>query len=157
MKTNDDFICSVSVRLGEWDIAQDRDCDNGICSAPVVDIPIAYSIPHQNYRPFSRAQQNDIALVRLSQSVTYTDWIRPICLPMEPRLRKADYDGIGLETLGWGYTSSERNGKIWSRLFIFIRFLMRFCYTCSHSEQCETEGNAGRSATNQVQQHIRRV
>lgn len=101
----------MSVRLGEWDTRGDPDCEHGICSDPVVDIAVEHSIPHHKYQPYSRTQENDIALVRLKQSITFTDWIRPICLPVEARLRNVNYDGVGLQTLGWGYTSSAKDGS----------------------------------------------
>lgn len=66
-----------SVRLGEWDTNSDTDCDRGDCSDPALDVPVEEIIPHENYNPNSKSQENDIALLRLSQSVTYsgmTDW-----------------------------------------------------------------------------------
>lgn len=101
----------VSARLGEWDTNRDVDCDDDICSDPIVDIAIERLIPHSNYKPFAKSQVNDIALIRLAKSISFTDYIKPICLPVDDRLQNVNYDGIGLQTVGWGYTSSVRNGK----------------------------------------------
>lgn len=87
------------------------DCDGDICADPVIDMAIESLIPHPNYQPLSKSQVNDIALIRLAKSISFTDWIKPICLPVEKRLQNLNYDEIGLQTVGWGHTSSERNGK----------------------------------------------
>uniref|UniRef100_T1GFY9 Peptidase S1 domain-containing protein n=1 Tax=Megaselia scalaris TaxID=36166 RepID=T1GFY9_MEGSC len=34
----------ISVRLGEWDTATDRDCDAGECAPPHIDVPIERSL-----------------------------------------------------------------------------------------------------------------
>lgn len=92
-------------------MSRDVDCDGDICANPTVDIAIERLIPHSNYKPFSKSQENDIALIRLAKSISFTDYVKPICLPVENRLQNVNYDGIGLQTVGWGYTSSVSNGK----------------------------------------------
>lgn len=95
-----------SVRLGEWDLDQEQDCSDDLCSDPVVDIPVAEVIPHENYIPNSLAQEYDIALIRLSRPVNFTDWIRPICLPVGHGVRNKVYDRVPLEVSGWGKTET---------------------------------------------------
>lgn len=95
-----------SVRLGEWDTSTDLDCDNGDCADPVVDVPVEQLIAHENYNPNSKAQENDIALIRLSWNVNFTDFIKPICLPTSETLRNREYEGIRLEVAGWGKTEN---------------------------------------------------
>jgi hypothetical protein len=104
-----------SVRLGEWDTASDTDCDEDDCSDPVVDVPVEQIITHENYNPNAKSQENDIALLRLSRPVTYTDFIQPICLPGESA-RNKNFDGIKLEVAGWGKTENGMTtyGHIWS-------------------------------------------
>lgn len=97
----------TGVRLGEWDTAQDTDCDDKftdgvVCNNPPVDIPIELKIPHENYDPQASNQHNDIALLRLAQRVTYTDFIKPICLPIEPNLQNNDFVKQTLSVAGWG-------------------------------------------------------
>lgn len=59
----------VSVRLGEHNLLTTIDCEDGECADPVVDVPIAERIIHESYEPSSRAQGNDIALLRLARPV----------------------------------------------------------------------------------------
>lgn len=92
------------VRLGEWDLRSDQDCEDDNCSDPVLDIPVVERIPHENYNPNSRAQENDIALLRLGRSVTFTDWVKPICLPVSPNVAGKNYDNEPLVVAGWGKT-----------------------------------------------------
>lgn len=91
-----------SIRLGEWNLATEKDCEEEFCADPVVDIPVAEIIPHENYVPDSLNQEHDIALIRLSRSVKYTDWINPICLPVESNDRNRVYDDVSFEVSGWG-------------------------------------------------------
>ena len=44
-----------------------------------IEIPVSRTILHPNYDNFNLA--NDIALLKLSQKVSFTDYIRPACLP----------------------------------------------------------------------------
>lgn len=97
----------TGVRLGEWDTATDTDCDEKfidgvVCNAPPLDVPIEQLIPHENYDPQAANQHNDIALLRLAQRVTYTDYIKPICLPSEPSLQNNDFVKQTLSVAGWG-------------------------------------------------------
>lgn len=73
----------------------------------MVDIPLAESIVHEDYKPYSRDHENDIALLRLNQSVEFTDWIKPLCLPIASVLRDKDYGNETVLTVaGWGRVSS---------------------------------------------------
>lgn len=97
----------TGVRLGEWDTATDVDCDDKysdgpICNNPPVDVPIEKLIPHENYDPQGANQHNDIALLRLAHTVTYSDFIKPICLPSQPSLRDNDFVKQTLSVAGWG-------------------------------------------------------
>lgn len=94
---------SKGVRLGEWDLNSDPDCQDDLCADEVVDIPIAERIVHENYHPHSRDHENDIALLRLNQSVQFTKWIKPLCLPVVSSLRDKEYDDKNVLTIaGWG-------------------------------------------------------
>lgn len=92
--------------MGEWDTETERDCDNGDCSDDVVDVDVEELIPHEAYNSNSKTQENDLALLRLAQPVTFTDWIKPICLPTNPNLQTMSYDGVNLEVAGWGKTEN---------------------------------------------------
>lgn len=56
--------------------------------------------------PASKLQENDIALLRLSNNVAYTDWIKPICLPTSEHLRTANYENVAMSVAGWGKTEN---------------------------------------------------
>lgn len=70
----------------------------------MVDIPVAETIVHENYAPTSSSQANDIALIRLQRATPFTDFIRPICLPVAEGWRNKSYDGSELEVVGFGRT-----------------------------------------------------
>lgn len=126
---------ATSVRLGEHDLLSEIDCEEvfivtlifntesvdkfdfyfqGECADRPIDVPVEKTIVHENYKPESHLQNDDIALLRLSQSVRFTDWIRPICLPFANHLRNKNFDSSPLVVAGFGKTE---NGS-----FIFIEF-----------------------------------
>lgn len=76
--------------------------NESVCSDPVVDITVEEKIVHESYEPNSKNQHNDIALLRLSRKVKYTEFIKPICLPVDSNLRNADLSGVELDVSGWG-------------------------------------------------------
>lgn len=102
----------ISVRLGEWDTTTAQDCDDSftnerVCSDPHVDISVEEQIVHEDYLPNSKNQHNDIALLRLSRNVRYTEFIRPVCLPWESSLKILDLSGTAMEVAGWGKTETS--------------------------------------------------
>lgn len=114
---------STSVRLGEWDTSTDLDIDDGEQAPPVVVVPVEQSIVHESYNPNSRQQENDIALLRLAQEVTFNDYVAPICMPQTAELRQAQYEGIGLTVAGWGKTETGSNSD--RKLKVVVRGVTR--------------------------------
>lgn len=102
----------TAVRLGEWDQSTDVDCDESNCSDPVLDVPVVDRIPHENYVPASRAQENDIALLRLANSVSFTDWVKPICLPIAANTRNLNFDDYTFVVAGWGKVRNFFFGRL---------------------------------------------
>lgn len=109
----------TSVRLGEWDTTTDTDCDDSftnerVCNNPHVDVSVEEKIVHESYEPNSKNQHHDIALLRLSRNVQYTEFIKPICLPVSEDTKNADLSGNALDVAGWGKTefSSSSNRKL---------------------------------------------
>ncbi|XP_055850702.1 serine protease easter-like [Episyrphus balteatus] len=94
------------VRLGEWNASTDQDCEvdtRGIknCADPYIDVTIEKVIPHEKFENSLKGPQNDIALIRLSRIVDYTDYIRPICLPLDDILKESTFDGYKMYISGW--------------------------------------------------------
>ncbi|CAH2057796.1 unnamed protein product, partial [Iphiclides podalirius] len=110
----------TNVRLGEYDISNSgADCmeveGGGMdCTPGAMVVPIEEMVPHPTYDPNSRLKRNDIALIRLSQMAPYTDFIRPICLPITDVTVSLAPDEK-LFTAGWGatdMTTSSSNLKL---------------------------------------------
>jgi Trypsin len=89
----------VGVRLGEYDLSTGQDCVGGVCNDVALDVDIESIIPYDNYRTHL---EDDIALIRLAISVVFTDFIRPLCLPVDDELIKFNYTGVPLTVSGWG-------------------------------------------------------
>ncbi|XP_063697740.1 serine protease grass-like isoform X2 [Culicoides brevitarsis] len=103
----------VSVRLGEYDVNKNVDCEvtdgEEICAPPVQDIPIERIIPHPGFNQPRWA--NDIALLRLASEPDFSDLaVAPICLPVTQQLMT-----LSLKTLivtGWGTTETLRRSNV---------------------------------------------
>ncbi|KAF2904360.1 hypothetical protein ILUMI_01818 [Ignelater luminosus] len=95
-------IVLMEVRLGEYHIGNDTDCvlEDGIqeCSDPVMDYTVNKTIIHPDYI-LDDSYRNDIALVRLNGEVQYSDYIRPICLPLPDT--KFSNIGDAMTISGW--------------------------------------------------------
>lgn len=104
-----------SVRLGEWDITSENDCDDSVlgepptCSDPYQDIPISNTIIHPRYDPATL--ENDIVLLRLSRTVEYSLYIRPACLPLTDFLRKENVHRREMYAVGFGKTETENRSS----------------------------------------------
>ncbi|XP_059611758.1 serine protease easter-like [Phlebotomus argentipes] len=95
------------VRVGEHDTGKDPDCDpDNDCAPSPKDIIIEQRIPHPQYVPSSRNQRNDIALLRLAQTVQFNDFVKPVCLPTASYLRNDNFVGKSMDVAGWGKTES---------------------------------------------------
>jgi len=100
------------VRLGEWNTSSVYDCNEpGDCANPVEDIPVAQVFEHENYDPRSPSKENDIAVIRLARKVSYSDFIRPICLPIG-ELANKDFGGVDLTAAGWGRTETAAKSDV---------------------------------------------
>lgn len=72
-------MCSVQVRLGEYDAESLQDCSliagERVCAPQAVDVDVEEVIRHPDYSDNPRSDnylQNDIALLRLRSSVKFT-------------------------------------------------------------------------------------
>nr|XP_043067102.1 serine protease grass-like [Drosophila bipectinata] len=110
----------VSVRLGEHDLSKDEDClsfdDEPVCLDKPLDVPVDKSFVHEGYERFRAVK--DIALIRLKYPVQFTDWIRPICLPITKDLQFESQTNIPMEVVGWGITEEEKLSDVPKKAFI---------------------------------------
>lgn len=85
------------VRLGEHEIDNDNDGANPI------DIKVVQRLIHKGYH--SAFYHNDIAILTLERDVEFTDFIRPICLPLlSPIVSKQTFQRFFPFIAGWGTT-----------------------------------------------------
>ncbi|CAG9806432.1 unnamed protein product [Chironomus riparius] len=92
------------VRLGEYNLKTNPDCGEGvtedyICAPKVLDVGIDQQIVHEL---FNRDKHYDIALLKLSQRVEYSNFIKPICLPFDDIFRNTD--NLNFIVTGFGRT-----------------------------------------------------
>lgn len=123
----------TSVRLGEYNTDTERDCvpdseDTVVCADDPITVGVEEQIAHEEYRPQSRDQRYDIALLRLSRDVTFTNFIKAICLPSN-----TSFQGK-LVVAGWGKTESRSASNVKLKLALPL----------ADKEQCDqTYSNAG--------------
>ncbi|EDV55873.1 serine protease grass [Drosophila erecta] len=95
-----------SVRFGEHTISTERDCKNYatkvICLPPYQDVPVQESVVHDGYD--DDMLHYDIALLRLARSVEFTQFVKPICLPLYEEVRQSIWDERRphQKVTGWG-------------------------------------------------------
>lgn len=106
------------MRLGEYDLTKNIDCLGNTCADPILVLGVEEKIPHEGYNEKNINRANDIGLIRLDSEVTFTDYVRPICLPSavnSPRAATNDR----LTSAGWGRTLTSKC----SVCFVFGFFL----------------------------------
>lgn len=82
----------------------DIDCsssDDTFCAPRYIDNKIVETIVYEKYRQATRNQHFDIALLRLAKKVEFNDFVKPICLPLDPELWNKDYEGHSFDVAGW--------------------------------------------------------
>lgn len=104
------------MRLGEWNLGTNPDCDNfstseTVCAPPAIDLTIEEKIIHEEFVPFHADQANDIAILKLRGSVEFNDFVRPICLP-NPSTVPQEFNEISMVVAGFGKTEYSDNSVI---------------------------------------------
>lgn len=66
-------------------------------------MPVEEIIVHRDYKPNSKNQHNDIALIRLAKDIKFTYFIKPICLPINC-MKSFATPGKKHTVSGWGLT-----------------------------------------------------
>lgn len=102
-------LCNVTwnfrnrIRLGEWDLLSDEDCDSvGNCNDPPLDIRVESTVQHEEYDKYTL--YNDIALIKLKEKVNFTEFVLPICLPIAESVKDQNTDSMNFTAVGWGNT-----------------------------------------------------
>ncbi|EDS29228.1 proclotting enzyme [Culex quinquefasciatus] len=104
---NEDYELQ-SVRLGEWDLESEEDCnDIEECNDPPLSVGVEKVIPHADFSMVTT--YNDIALVKLNESVNYTEFVSPVCLPVAEPVKTLDTDGLRFMAAGWGNTEHKND------------------------------------------------
>lgn len=101
----------IKVRLGEYNTDTNPDCGEGvrvdyICADPVIDIDIEKRIVHEEYNNY---HHNDIALLQLTRDVTFSAFVRPICLPYNQAFQT---DNLNFVVTGFGRTELKETSNI---------------------------------------------
>lgn len=78
------------IRVGALDLQANGDGYN---------VPIEKGLVHGSFNP--NTLQNDVALILLKEPVTFSDSVRPICLPISKELQEKDFTDYNPLTAGW--------------------------------------------------------
>lgn len=105
------------IRLGEWDRSTENDCEISVrgekeCADPHLDVGIEQIIYHPEYNPQLPNNLNDIALIRLDREVAFTDFVSPVCLPVQAHLRSKTYENVKMDVSGWGVTEDGSTSAV---------------------------------------------
>ncbi|KAG4080172.1 hypothetical protein HA402_008243 [Bradysia odoriphaga] len=109
----------INVRLGEYDISTTTDCIKSDCADPVKNMGIEEIIAHPGYNERNRNKTNDIGLVRLAEDVSYSDFVKPICLPSTVGATRSA-PMASLQVAGWGRTLESRQSNTKQKLEVPI-------------------------------------
>lgn len=81
----------TKVRLGELDLATNFDCEKinqlYYCGHDPREINIFNSFIHENYKKTEQGDFNDIAIIQMAEFVEFTNFIKPICLPLNDEVQ----------------------------------------------------------------------
>lgn len=67
---------------------------------------------HEEYDSESNGRYYDIALIRLSRSINYTEFIKPICLPFAPHVKNITFEDGALISTEFGKAKNGAPGKL---------------------------------------------
>ncbi|XP_076383834.1 CLIP domain-containing serine protease HP8-like [Megalopta genalis] len=124
-----------NVRLGEYNTDTHPDCiQDGdvilVCADDPITVGVEEQIAHEYYRPASRDQTYDIALLRLTRDVSFSNYVKPICLPPNGDIPNQQ----NLYTAGWGKTENRSSSSV--KLKVSLPLVQR--------QQCQTKySNSG--------------
>ncbi|XP_064555792.1 spaetzle-processing enzyme-like isoform X1 [Drosophila montana] len=105
----------LKARLGEWNTTSAPDCqqfkNERICAPQHIDVNVDRIIVHKQYvGPLDPNYANDIALLRLNRTVSFSEFVLPICLPVANFNDEYTYADWAMDIAGWGNTERIRSG-----------------------------------------------
>ncbi|XP_054003945.1 venom protease-like [Hylaeus anthracinus] len=94
----------VMVRMGVVELEKDG-------NRPI-DVEVEERIVHPDYDV--KQTLNDIAILKLKDEVTFTDYLHPVCLPLDNPLNSDRLDGEMVTVAGWGsvYVGGPMNNEL---------------------------------------------
>ena len=109
--------------MGETNAKTNPDCRSGKCLPPIIKRSVGKVIVHENYENVDGIPRNDIALIRVTESIPLfseepsISSIIPICLPWKDNdpgrnLREGD----SLRFSGWGRTTRKNSENAQKKL-----------------------------------------
>jgi len=111
------FKSLVTVKLGEWDLSTEVDCDDGICLPPPSNYKPETVVIHPDYNK-RNSYSDDIAIIRLNATVRIeaSSFIHAICLPpvnMDTRrvAQNAHRSNREFSVAGWGITENGTHSQ----------------------------------------------
>ncbi|XP_052890735.1 CLIP domain-containing serine protease B4-like [Anopheles moucheti] len=125
------------VRLGEWDLSTTNDCHEGFCSEAPIDLDIEKIVVHRNYNQFD-GFKNDIALIRFTRPVKYSETVRPICLPLSESLRNRNHVGLPSYAAGWGKTKTAAASEVKLKVEMNVTSLQECARAYQHRVSLKT-------------------
>uniref|UniRef100_A0A182QVE9 CLIP domain-containing serine protease n=1 Tax=Anopheles farauti TaxID=69004 RepID=A0A182QVE9_9DIPT len=100
------------VRFNEFNKSSTDNCtirdDREICR---MDFGVETITPHPEYGRSESSAPNDICILRLAADVSFDADLRPICLPLEPDVRRLPIVGETFTVTGWGETEHRRRAS----------------------------------------------
>lgn len=75
-----------------------------MCADPHQDISVEKIIVHEDYNATKGSPWNDIALIRLARDVVFSEFITPVCLPIEDEDRHRNNTNQKALEIGWSKT-----------------------------------------------------
>nr|AEM98353.1 venom serine protease [Bombus ardens ardens] len=91
------------VRIGDLDLGRDDD------GAHPVQIEIEYILEHTDY--VNGTYHDDIAILKLVEEVQFSEYVYPICLPVEDNLRNNNFERYYPLIAGWGSVGHHGPGS----------------------------------------------
>ncbi|XP_063908406.1 serine protease easter-like isoform X2 [Zophobas morio] len=133
----------VGVRLGEHNTETNPDCITSNfggqdCAPEPVDFEIEEQIVHEDYS-VDINNRNDIALLRLKRNVIFTDFVKPVCLPLQGEELRKTYVGQKLFVAGWGDTEDRRTRA--SPVKLKVQLPVKSLPECNTTYSSLTQGN----------------